>query len=341
MAQSPADVLAYNRQQALELASKLGAQKTRKLLEKAQADLAARLQQAIGLNGPGKDSFTAIQLELALRQLRFVTKDIVRGMKGLVVEQALTAADKATGDLLKYMGTAHRSFGGLASQPLAIKEASMLEQAQAGARASVLRRLAVSGEEGAAEENAQAHRAKPGILERYGIETITSFEETLQVGLLAKKSWAEVRDDVTGASEFLQQKPRFWAERIVRTETMGAYNRAGWEAMRSADKQLGDMVKILCATFDDRTEWDSFSVHGQIRLPEQAFQWRDGLFQHPPNRPNDREVVVPHRKAWPIPENLRWRSDEEVAARYRLKHKNGSPGPRPKMTTVPLSEFGK
>lgn len=122
--------------------------------------------------------------------------------------------------------------------------------------------------------------------------------------------------------------------------TMGGYNRAGWEATRAADDELGDMVKILCATFDDRTGWDSYQVHGQIRLPDQAFEWADGAYQHPPNRPNDREVVVPHRIAWPIPANLVPVGDDLVAAVYARQRKTGGPGPRPLMTTVDLGRFG-
>jgi hypothetical protein len=122
--------------------------------------------------------------------------------------------------------------------------------------------------------------------------------------------------------------------------TMGAYNRAGWESIRSADDDLGDMVKILCASFDDRTGWDSYQVHGQIRLPDEAFEWAGGIFQHPPNRPNDREVVVPHRKSWAIPPELAWRGDGEVMAAWRRDRRKGAPPGRPEMTTVPLSEFG-
>jgi hypothetical protein len=100
------------------------------------------------------------------------------------------------------------------------------------------------------------------------------------------------------------------------------------------------VTKILCATFDSRTGSDSFAVHGQIRRPDEAFAWWEGLYQHPPNRPNDREIVLSHRTSWPIPAELAWRSDSEVAARWALEGRKGAPPPRPKMTTVPLDRFG-
>jgi len=122
---------------------------------------------------------------------------------------------------------------------------------------------------------------------------------------------------------------------------MGAYNRAGWEAIREADAQLGDMVKIVSETFDSRTGADSFAVHGQIRRPEEAFEWWDGLYHHPPNRPNDRATVVPHRVSWPIPPALAWRSQGEITARWHMEGRRGSPPDRPKMTTIPLGQFGQ
>jgi hypothetical protein len=185
------------------------------------------------------------------------------------------------------------------------------------------------------------HPAKKGILDRYGEEVVGQFEESLQVGLVARKSLAEVRQDLVENSPFLQGAPKHWAERIVRTESMYAYNAAAHEGMQEADKQLGDMTKILCAVFDDRTSWDSYQVHGQIRRMQEPFGWYLGLYQHPPNRPNDRETVIPHRVSWPIPATLAWRPAEQVSARWRAEGRKGPVPPRPKMTTIPLEKFGK
>jgi hypothetical protein len=206
----------------------------------------------------------------------------------------------------------------------------MVDAAIQGTNASLLRRLVGEGA-----------GAKPGILARYGAATIESFEQQLQLGLVAKKSFAEMKAALIEQSPFLQGAPASWAERIVRTETMGAYNRGAWEATREADTELGDVVKILSAVFDDRTGSDSYAVHGQIRRPNEAFEWWDGLYQHPPNRPNDRETVVTHRIAWKIPAYLRWRDSGAVAARWKAEKRKGRPPERPMMTTVPLGQFGR
>lgn len=339
MQNDPLTILRMNRKAALDLAAHTGKKSLEALLKSAAADLVERLAHVKAF-GAGSGSFTAVQLELALKQIRDVTRSLKVAMKGLVLSQASTAADKSIGNLVAYMGAANKEFAGITEAPLPLKEIAMLSQAQTGARASALRRLATSGEEDAAPENVEEHRGKLGILDRYGVETVGVFEETLQKGLLTKKPWAEMRDEITSASPFLQQAPRFWAERIVRTETIGAYNRAGWEGIRTANEMLGDMVKILSATFDDRTGWDSYALHGQIRRSDEPFEWWEGKFQHPPNRPNDREIVVPHRIAWPLPKYLTWKSDAEVLKRYLMQRKKGRPPPRPRMTTIPLSKFG-
>lgn len=127
---------------------------------------------------------------------------------------------------------------------------------------------------------------------------------------------------------------------------MGAYNRSILENGEEANEVVGgDMVKILVAGFDDRTGWDSYQVHGQIRRLDEPFEWvtKNGdtiAYMTPPNRPNDREVVVFHRMAWPIPDELKPVSDSEYEARFAEQNKKGSPPERPKMSTVPLSAFG-
>lgn len=323
-----------NRDDAVRLAQTNGTKDTLALLKRADAELAQRLRLARGLQGEGKDTFTARQAEIALKNIRDVTRQVQRSLLTTVQTQGTKAADLATGNMLDYMERANRQFKGLGEAPLPIKEAGMLTQAKAGVNASILRRLT-------SEDTDETGTPKQGILARYGALTVASFEEELSLSVLTGKSWEDTRNSLIGKSPFLQSKPAFWADRIVRSEIMGAYNRTCYEVINEANEQLGDMVKILAATFDDRTGWDSYQVHGQIRRPNEAFQWQGGFYQSPPNRPNDREIVVPHRVVWPIPAYLRWRSDGEVTSQYFKHRRTGSPGPRPPMTTIPLELFGK
>lgn len=333
---TPRDILAANRREALALANNVGVEQTRSLLEAAERELVQRL----ALVRSGTNSFTYQQMQSALFQIRQVLVGVQTGMEQNLVNAALAAAEHAAGGTIDYLGRLDAQFRGLGTTPLGLDEAAMFEQARVGARSSVLRRLASSGE-GVPGAPAVEVGAKAGILERYGMNTIELFEKDLQVGMLARRPWADIRGSLIAKSPFLQQKPMFWAERIVRTEVMGAYNRASWEANREADDQLGDMVKIVSATFDDRTGSDSYAVHGQIRYPDEAFESWFGLYQHPPNRPNDREIVVPHRISWPIPPYLAWRTEAEIAQRWTVFEKRKGKAPeRPLMTTVDLERFG-
>jgi hypothetical protein len=324
------DALETSRRASMRLGEQVGVKETRKLLEAAARDLRARL---FALDARGLDAtFTAAQLRSTLRQVEDVLGPLTKGMKGAMLDAAARSAEQAAAHTLRYMAEAERAFSGLA-QPLALDEARMLSAASQGAQASVLRRILL-GPEG--------HPGKRGVLERYGLETVKHFEEKLQVGLVAKKSWRDMRDDLTEESPFLQGAPKYWSQRIVRTEVLGASNRGGLESIKQADEQLGGMVKIMSAVFDERTGADSFSSHGQIRLPDEDFDTWYGPTPHPPDRPNDRGVVTPHRIVWPIPAYLKWKTDEQVLARWRAEGRKGAPPPRPDpMTTVPLARFGK
>lgn len=328
---NPAETLRHNRAEAIKLANQIGVKRLKKQLEEAQRDLEQRLRRAEGLRGPGKDSFTAEQLRVTIVQVRDVLRELQKGMKDLVLEQGKQASDKAVGEQLEYLRRAERRFRGINAR-IPIREASMLDRVRKGTESSILHRI----------ERDPKHPGRKGVMNRYGSTVIEKFEEKLRQRFLARQSWDQVRNELISESDFLQKAPAHWAERIVRTETMGAYNRAGWETTRASQQALGDMVKILSATFDGRTAADSYAVHGQIRRPHEAFVSWFGRYQHPPNRPNDREVVVPHRVSWPLPEALKWRSDGEVAARWAQEGRKGGPPPRPEpMTTVALERFGK
>lgn len=335
-AEDAKDVLTQNRQAALSYADHAGPGRVRELMAFAEADL---LERIAAVHGAG--TFTEVNLQSMLRQVRLVTSQLTTQLTGTIVDESDQMSTMAAQGTIDYMTEADNQFRGTGVRPLALDEASMFDVAKTGARASVLRRLAMSGEVGGVDPNADP--AKMGIMQRYGLNTVGEFEKVLRVGLVTRKGIDEVKGSLTKASPFLQGKPGFWAERIARTEMMGAYNRAGWESQREVNEQIGgdEMVRILCATFDDRTAADSYAVHGQIRRTEEAFETWYGMMQHPPARPNDREIVVPHRIQWDIPDYLKPMSPGSIAERWHYEGRKGHPPPRPLMTTVPLERFGK
>jgi hypothetical protein len=323
---TPQAALVRNRQEATRMMQTMGVERTRRLLEDAQKDLEKRIERNV--KGLGDNAFTVVQMRTTLAQVRSTLTFVTYAMKNIIVETGVKSAKLSTEHVIDYLKKADKVFRGVGEQALSLREASMFSRAVEGVHSSILNRL-VSTE------------GKTGILQRYSHGTIKHFEEILQRGLVTKKSLRDMREEIRDSSPFLKQKPAHWAERIVRTEIMGAHNRAGWHSIQAANDELGDMVKILAATFDDRTGSDSYSIHGMIRRPDEPFEWWEGAFQCPPNRPNDREIVVPHRISWEIPEYLLPKSDDEIEAVWKLEGRKGAPPERPVMTTVDLELFGR
>jgi len=323
---TPEEILRESRRRTQRAAEEVGAARVRKILLRAKRDLDRRIQEAEGLGGPGADSFTAVRARAVLRQVQLVLAGLKPELRDLLVTQAGERAEPSAKDVIAYLRAADRKFRGTAA-PLAIDEALVLDKAKRGAESTVLRRILSDPKD----------PRRPGVLDRYGAATIGNFEETLQQRVLAQKPWAEVRDGLVKASPFLQGAPAHWAERIVRTESMSASNASAQTAIEEASEQLGGMLKILSATFDSRTAADSYATHGQIRRPEEAFDTWYGPMMHPPDRSNDRGIVVPHRLSWPLPKSLFPRSDAEVLAAWRRDGRKGSPPPRPRLSTVSLT----
>ena len=311
MSGSPADILSRARQEALEISDASSARALYKLLRDAEDDLAYRIAKHKQLRPLGDGTFTRAQMEVTLKQIREVTQTLVKRINPLVQDAANDASEASADGVHAYLNAAEKHFTGI-NQGLALDETAMTDAAMAGQKASVARRLMVEHPDGKGG----------GILQRYGFEVVRQFERQLAIGVATRKPFDEIREALVDKSPFLQGAPRSWAERLTRTEVFGAYSRGAHAAMQRAQEDIGDMVRILVATFDARTGADSYAVHGEVRGMNEPFEYVDydgehTTFMTPPNRPNDREVVVAHRKAWPIPDAFKPKSDGEVERKYK------------------------
>lgn len=135
---------------------------------------------------------------------------------------------------------------------------------------------------------------------------IAKFERRLSVGALTGKPFEELISDLM-QDEGLADEERWRAERIVRTEMAYAHGATKHRAISDIAKEQPALRKKILETIDDRTGDDSFLVHGQTRLVSEPFVWwkrKKGTwiteqYMHPPNRPNDRAVVIPWDPSWP------------------------------------------
>lgn len=326
------DALLASHAAARHLSEVVGPERARRLLERSASELERRLESVHP--SLGADTFTVTQLRASLEHVRAVLRlttlpDLSEAVLGATEEAAAEGARRT----MAYLAAADRAFRGTAA-PLAIRPASMMDAAMMGNRSSVLTRLVHGVERRRDPRTRRRKNVRTGILARYGMETVGHFEEELRAGMVAGTPWIEMRERITRHSPFLQGAPKHWAHRIVRTEVMSSYNAASHRTIKKASETLGGMLKILSATFDDRTGADSYAVHGQVRRPDEDFESWFGDYEHPPNRPNDREVVVPHRQRWELPEYLEPRSDDEVEDAWEQERRKGPPPERPLMSTV-------
>lgn len=138
----------------------------------------------------------------------------------------------------------------------------------------------------------------PGLLEyyrtsreRYGMDAIGKMRGVLSRSALGGKTVSQTWQEMSEAVEIQEWK----AERIVRTEQSFAKHRRQKLDLEETYGEEADEIwkKQLVATLDTRTGEDSIFVNGQVRGLDEEFEDNQGRrYQHPPNRPNDREVVV-------------------------------------------------
>lgn len=152
-------------------------------------------------------------------------------------------------------------------------------------------------------------KTQPALLNRYkkserlyGRPVVKKIREQLALSLAQGQTVDEAVDRVAGVGGVFDGQ-RWRAERIVRTELSYTYGVVQYRQMQEVRKELPDLERKLIATFDDRTGADSKELHGQVQPMGEPFVWEKPNgerveYMMPPNRPNDREVVIPWRPAW-------------------------------------------
>jgi hypothetical protein len=156
-------------------------------------------------------------------------------------------------------------------------------------------------------ENNAAHLSKVRLREyttsfaRYGASAVQGIEDEIAKTIMVGAPWHEARKQVWDITKDVVGDRQWMVDRILRTETSAAYNGMQLAALIEEDSDPSDpMLKRLVATFDSRTGKDSVMLHGQVRPVRQPFfdPFFGKSYQAPPNRPNDREVVVGWRTSY-------------------------------------------
>ncbi len=150
---------------------------------------------------------------------------------------------------------------------------------------------------------------------RYGTVVTKKVEQELAMSLMTGETPTAAIDRVMEVSN-----TQWWqAERIVRTETAYAFNASHADAIAVASDELDDLYQRWTEFVDDatgrpldnRVANDSLVLHGQVAKVGQQFimptdprvdaKFWGKAFVQPPNRPNDRAILLPWRPGWNVP----------------------------------------
>lgn len=138
-------------------------------------------------------------------------------------------------------------------------------------------------------------------LDSYGNDLLTQITNGLFSAAIGETNTEEV---VGRISQFFTAE-EWKLRRIVRTELHNIYNLGKMRGMATlAESDVPDLQKALMHPMDARTGRDSMyaarlNLTASISEPfEYRWQGRLRRFMSPPDRPNDRSVMIPYREEW-------------------------------------------
>lgn len=270
-----------------------------RLMKEADADLGKRLVKAATERG-GKfgDRFTDAKMIAFKNQISTVTSYVEKRLTGMTHEKVMSSIRIGTAHTVKLIKAFEKDYAGIA-ESVRIDHTRIFNNVGQKLTPSLLSRSRAS-------------------VERYGRVMVRDFDLVMQRGIAQGLTQSEMIDKLISkappklAAYLHHNEPRsfpdpktgymrkrYWAERIVRTETANAYNAANLASIEESRNEFPDMGKKILAIFDKRTAIDSMYVHGQIRGVDELFHDGAGReYLRPPARPNDRETIVPWRMPW-------------------------------------------
>jgi hypothetical protein len=138
-------------------------------------------------------------------------------------------------------------------------------------------------------------------LDKYGRDLMSQISNGLFAASIGEISY----DQVVGRIGSFFSAEEWKLHRIVRTELHNIYNVGKLNGMKEiVDDTIPDLKKTLIHPMDQRTGADSkyAATLGLVAKVNEPFEYAwDGelrTYMHPPDRPNDRSVMVPYREQW-------------------------------------------
>jgi hypothetical protein len=263
-----------------------GVRKVRSLYEQARLELEDKLAHLRAV-GQGQ-TFSAHHLRMILVQVMDGLRGFQADLAPELSKQARHAADLAQHHLTTSIKRMESQYSGM-TPSLRIEEAAVFDRVYRGVEPTLL------------------HRYQK-LVGNYPMATIERVRKSMALGLIQGENTDRMVDRVAGAGGIFDRE-KWRAERIVRTECLHAYGVANQRCLEETAQEVPGLMKRLVATFDVRTGKDSIQLNGQAVPVDRPFVWmkqtKAGVerveYMAPPNRPNDREVVIPWRVGYPEP----------------------------------------
>lgn len=280
------ELLDIQRRQLHAISERGVVERLKRPFSRARDELEAKLAQ-LAARGESQ-TFTAYTAQQMLYQVRDALRAFDRDFRQILAAEGTRVSELSSAHLLRGLRMLEKRYRG--TYPV-------LQSERAGVFSRVFEEV----------EAALLERYQQSVT-TYGPNTIRAIEKELTQSALQNETIYQATQRIAGTNGLFQGQ-RWRAERIARTEMAYSYGVTKQQAMRAVrDTDYPNLQKKLIATFDTRTGDDSKELHGQTVGVDEPFVWHrknsKGVvvetirYMYPPNRPNDREIVVPWRPEW-------------------------------------------
>jgi hypothetical protein len=319
-------------------------------MRQVEASLAKRLLDEAAKAGGPSTRFTTAQAEAYQHHVQLAASYLEERVKGLTAAQARKAIGTSLTKTVKLMEGLEKRFSGV-TPTLQLRQAAQLRIASSKAQGLWARDF-------------------PTSVDRYGAKMMGEFEEIIRQGIVQGMTHEDMVAALTGHGgpkgtvsmaakvgpggvvrlveseipEGLFVRHKYWADRIVRTETLRAYNGARHVGFQEMQGDFPDLQKKIVAILDKRTAPDSIAVNGQVRPIDGLFMDGAGRqYLYPPARPNDRETTLPWRPEWDAPAAAASETERALLGELTpeeedalvAKYQGSKPAPTPKPKVLP------
>lgn len=225
-------------------------------------------------------TFTAQKMGATLVQLDLAIQKMGKGLVGDMKDSVTMASEKGIEDLIKELKKWDKKFTG------AIKS------------------INIKAVEAAADTQSFLFNQYDASIDSYNAFLRSKMAQSLSESVVAEDSMS----DVVGRLGKVFLGEQWKLEQITRTELHGVYARGKLSGMKKlwgdGEGSIPDLKKTLYHPMDKRTGEDSkwLNQNNLIVPVDEPFKytWNGKVREYmaPPDRPNDRSILIPYRDAW-------------------------------------------